>query len=202
MDHSHNPPLGLGDVPRRRGLGTDASSRTGAALTVRNPFETRTQGKDPARRREWQRPQRVVVVSRHRRRSRRRRGRRTREPARDTDSPCSPVPSRSAPLLVRRGLVSEDDVAQALVIQNETGKRIGETLVAMGAMNERELTLFLADLLHMPVVDLRRDNPQPDVLALIPERLSASTWRCRSNWTTTACKWPSLISRRSASVPF
>jgi type IV pilus assembly protein PilB len=74
-------------------------------------------------------------------------------------------------LLVRRGLVSEDDVAQALVVQNETGKRIGETLVAMGAMNERELTLFLADLLHMPVVDLRRDNPQPDVLKLIPEHI-------------------------------
>jgi type IV pilus assembly protein PilB len=74
-------------------------------------------------------------------------------------------------LLVRRGLVSEDDVAQALVVQNETGKRIGETLVAMGAMNERELTLFLADLLHMPVVDLRRDNPQPDVIKLIPEEI-------------------------------
>ena len=74
-------------------------------------------------------------------------------------------------LLVRRGLVSEDDVAQALVVQNETGKRIGETLVAMGAMNERELTLFLADLLNMPVVDLRRDNPQPDVIKLIPEQI-------------------------------
>jgi hypothetical protein len=74
-------------------------------------------------------------------------------------------------LLVRRGLVSEDDVTQALVVQNETGKRIGETLVAMGAMNERELTLFLADLLHMPVVDLRRNNPQPDVLKLVPEQV-------------------------------
>jgi type IV pilus assembly protein PilB len=74
-------------------------------------------------------------------------------------------------LLVRRGLVSEDDVAQALIVQNETGKRIGETLVAMGALNERELTLFLADLLHMQVVDLRRDNPQPDVMKLIPEQV-------------------------------
>ncbi len=74
-------------------------------------------------------------------------------------------------LLVRRGLVSEDDVAQALVVQEETGKRIGETLVGMGAMNQRELTLFLADLLHMPVVDLRRDNPQPEALALIPEEI-------------------------------
>ena len=29
----------------------------------------------------------------------------------------------------------------------------------MGALNQRELILVLADLLHMPVVDLRRDNP-------------------------------------------
>ena len=86
----------------------------------------------------------------------------------------SAAPGRIGPfgsLLVRRGLVSDDDVTQALVVQNETGKRIGETLVAMGAMNERELTLFLADLLHMPVVDLRRDNPQPDVLKLVPEQV-------------------------------
>ena len=75
-------------------------------------------------------------------------------------------------LLIRRGLVSEDDVAQALIVQNDTGKRIGETLVAMGAMNERELTLFLADLLHMPVVDLRRNNPTArDARALIPEEV-------------------------------
>ena len=32
-------------------------------------------------------------------------------------------------LLVQRGLVSEDDVARALVVQGEKGKRIGETLV-------------------------------------------------------------------------
>ena len=83
-----------------------------------------------------------------------------------------PRPVSSEPfgsLLVRRGLVSEADVAQALVVQAESGKRIGETLVAMGALNPRELTLFLADLLHMPVVDLRRHNPEPDALALIPE---------------------------------
>jgi type IV pilus assembly protein PilB len=74
-------------------------------------------------------------------------------------------------LLVRRGLVSEEDIAQALIVQEESGKRLGETLVDMGALNQRELILVLADLLHMPVVDLRRENPEPDVLALIPEQV-------------------------------
>jgi type IV pilus assembly protein PilB len=74
-------------------------------------------------------------------------------------------------LLVRKGLVSEEDVAQALVIQNESGKRIGETLVTMGALTQVELTLFLADLLQMQVIDLRRHNPEPEALALIPEAI-------------------------------
>ena len=64
--------------------------------------------------------------------------------------------------------MSEEDVAQALVVQEDTGKRLGETLVDMGALNERELILVLADLLHMPVVDLRRDNPDPELLAPHP----------------------------------
>jgi len=85
----------------------------------------------------------------------------------------SPTPGSEpfGALLVRCGLVSEEDVAQALIVQEETGKRLGETLVDMGALNPRELIRVLADLLHMPVVDLRRDNPEPDVLALLPEQV-------------------------------
>ena len=41
----------------------------------------------------------------------------------------------------------------------------------MGALNERELILVLAELLHMPVVDLRRHNPDPELLSLIPEQV-------------------------------
>jgi type IV pilus assembly protein PilB len=95
--------------------------------------------------------------------------------ARETETAPRPRPAPGSEpfgaLLVRRGLVSEEDVAQALIVQEESGKRLGETLVEMGALNARELTLVLADLLHMPVVDLRRDNPEADVLALIPEQV-------------------------------
>ena len=62
-------------------------------------------------------------------------------------------------------------MTQALAVQQESGARIGETLVAMGALTERELALFLAELLNMPVVDLRRDNPEPDAQALVPEEI-------------------------------
>ena len=82
-----------------------------------------------------------------------------------------PAWSRSGHCWGNGGLVSEEDVAQALIVQEETGKRLGETLVEMGVLNERELILVLADLLHMPVVDLRHDNPEPEALALIPEQV-------------------------------
>ncbi|MGA2472532.1 MAG: ATPase, T2SS/T4P/T4SS family, partial [Acidimicrobiales bacterium] len=93
------------------------------------------------------------------------------EPEVHAETPRRPTPGTEpfGSLLIRRGLVSEDDVAQALAVQDQTGKRIGETLVEMGALNQRELVLVLADLLHMPVVDIRRDNPDPKALALIPE---------------------------------
>ena len=100
-------------------------------------------------------------------------------------------------LLVRRGFVSEDDVAQALIVQADTGKRLGETLVDMGALNQRELVLVLADLLHMPVVDLRRDNPEPGRARPHPRADRAgAAWPCPSGSTTTACRWRSPTSRR------
>ena len=74
-------------------------------------------------------------------------------------------------LLIQRGLVSEEDVAQARVIQKESGQQIGLTLVAMGALNDRDLALALGELLNMSVVDLRRDNPEPDALALVAEEI-------------------------------
>ena len=74
-------------------------------------------------------------------------------------------------LLVRRGLVTEDDVARALIVQEESGQKLGETLVSMGVLNQRDLVLALADLLHLPFVDLRRDNPEPSAMNLLPEAI-------------------------------
>jgi len=94
-------------------------------------------------------------------------------PTEAPDRPRQPTPGVE-PLgqtLVRRGLVSDEDVAQALVIQEESGKRIGETLVAMGALSERDLIAVLGERLDMPVADLRRDNPEQVALSLLPEQL-------------------------------
>ncbi|MGA2473899.1 MAG: pilus assembly protein PilB, partial [Acidimicrobiales bacterium] len=75
-------------------------------------------------------------------------------------------------MLVARGLVTHGQVATALKQQAGSGKRLGEVLVDMGALDERGLVDALADFFGMPVTDLRRDTPDPEALALVPEAIS------------------------------
>ena len=75
-------------------------------------------------------------------------------------------------VLVARNLVTEQQIASALELQTGSGKRLGEVLVDMGALDERSLVDALADFFEMPVTDLRRDTPDPMALALVPEAIA------------------------------
>ena len=75
-------------------------------------------------------------------------------------------------VLVARGLVTEEEVALALQMQGNSGKRLGEVLVEMEALQERTLVDELADYFGMPVTDLRRDTPDPAAVALVPEAMA------------------------------
>jgi type IV pilus assembly protein PilB len=79
---------------------------------------------------------------------------------------------RIGDLLVRLTLVTEAQVDQALALQKETGGRLGEVLVDMGVLGERGLVDALAEFYGVPVFDLRRNNPEPEALALIPEHMA------------------------------
>jgi type IV pilus assembly protein PilB len=75
-------------------------------------------------------------------------------------------------LLVKRGLVTDEQIGAALAMQSTSGKRLGELLVDIGALDERSLVDALADYFDMPVTHLRRDAPDPAALALVPEKLA------------------------------
>jgi len=75
-------------------------------------------------------------------------------------------------VLVKRGLVTDAQVAQALKQQAGSGKRLGEVLVDMGALDERGLVDALADFFGLAVTDLRRHTPFPEAIALIPEDIA------------------------------
>jgi type IV pilus assembly protein PilB len=82
---------------------------------------------------------------------------------------------RLGDFLIARGMVTSAQVDEALQLQKGTGVRLGEMLVNMGLVGERGLIEALADRFHMPVSDLRSENPDPAALALIPEAVARDT---------------------------
>jgi type II secretion system (T2SS) protein E len=70
-------------------------------------------------------------------------------------------------LLVTRGFIVEGELNYALARQASTGDPIGEILVELGLITDRDLVELLAEQLRMHVVDLSRVDCDPDVLALL-----------------------------------
>jgi type IV pilus assembly protein PilB len=95
-------------------------------------------------------------------------------PAGGLPAPPSAGPQRGllGQFLVARGLVSNDQIENALELQAGSGKPLGEVLVDMGALDERGLVANLADFYGMPVTHLYRDAPDPAALELVPEALA------------------------------
>jgi type IV pilus assembly protein PilB len=85
------------------------------------------------------------------------------------DAPASRPRGLLGEVLVARGLVSLDQVGLALQLQASSGKKLGEVLVDMDAIDERSMVDALADYFGLDVTDLRRDVPDPAALAMIPE---------------------------------
>jgi type IV pilus assembly protein PilB len=82
---------------------------------------------------------------------------------------------RLGEVLVERNILSEADLGAALEGQAESGKRLGEYLVDTGILDERDLASALADQFNLEVVDLRREVPQEEAVAALPEQ-------CARDW--------------------
>ena len=75
---------------------------------------------------------------------------------------------RLGDLLVREGLVSKEQLDQALTEQKNTGARLGYCLVKLGFVQETEITKMLARQYRMPAVDLSRFEVDPKIVKLVP----------------------------------
>ncbi len=73
--------------------------------------------------------------------------------------------------LVEAKVVSQEDLAQALAIQQGEGGRLGSILVRMGVLSESTLLEFLSQHYGVPTVELSTCSFDPDLLALLPEAL-------------------------------
>jgi type IV pilus assembly protein PilB len=70
--------------------------------------------------------------------------------------------------LLRDGLLSHEQLKQALVEQKVTKHRLGFVLVKLGLVPELEITKVLARQFRMPAVDLSRFEVDPKILKLVP----------------------------------
>lgn len=72
-------------------------------------------------------------------------------------------------ILVEAGLVSKQQIDEALRVQKETGERLGKVLVRLNLINEEALISFLGEQLGIPHVDLKDYLVDPDTINLVPE---------------------------------
>src|ERR687892_516562 len=75
---------------------------------------------------------------------------------------------RLGEILLREGLVTREQLAQALAEQKNTKHRLGYVLVKLGLVQELEITKVLARQYRMPAVDLSRFEVDPKILKLVP----------------------------------
>ncbi len=69
-------------------------------------------------------------------------------------------------------LVNQKDIEQALELQKQSGKRLGEVLVHLGVVSDDDIRWALAEQLNLPYVNIRKDQVDPDVAKLLPEKLA------------------------------
>lgn len=80
---------------------------------------------------------------------------------------------RLGEFLIQHGLITEEQLDQALNKQFETGERLGRILVGMGVISENKILSALRIHLGCPTINLKKKNEIPqNVLNLIPHDLA------------------------------
>jgi type IV pilus assembly protein PilB len=79
---------------------------------------------------------------------------------------------RLGEILLREGLVTREQLAQALAEQKSSKHRLGYVLVKLGLVQELEITKVLARQYRMPAVDLTRFEVDPKIIRLVPAEMA------------------------------
>ena len=82
---------------------------------------------------------------------------------------------RLGEILLREGLVTREQLAQALQEQKNTKHRLGYVLVKLGLVQELEITKVLARQYRMPAVDLSRFEVDPKIIKLVPADMATKS---------------------------
>jgi type IV pilus assembly protein PilB len=82
---------------------------------------------------------------------------------------------RLGEILLREGLVTREQLAQALTEQKSSKHRLGYVLVKLGLVQELEITKVLARQYRMPAVDLTRFEVDPKIIRLVPAEMATKS---------------------------
>ena len=83
-----------------------------------------------------------------------------------------PVSRRLGDLLVAEGLVSEDQLAQALHAQKGSSERLGSIFVRLNLIHEEQLIGFLSRQYGIPSITLSQLDIDPEVIGLVPGHIA------------------------------
>lgn len=72
-------------------------------------------------------------------------------------------------ILLKRGLITKEQLTEALAIQKKEGGVLGETLVKLGYLTERDVVVALIVQCGFPYIAVNKYDIDSKVLSLIPE---------------------------------
>jgi type IV pilus assembly protein PilB len=100
--------------------------------------------------------------------------------------------------LIQAGLITEDDLRNALAEHKQTGERLGVVLVRMNLATEKQIAKALAFQLGFPYINLAENPPDPSAVILIPKEVALKrvcvAVRLEKNLLTVAMSDPLLFS--------
>lgn len=79
---------------------------------------------------------------------------------------------RLGDLLVKNGLITEEQLTQALIAQKTTGHKLGRTLISSGIISEEKMLQLLSTQLKIPFIDLNQYHYDAATIQIIPEILA------------------------------
>lgn len=74
-------------------------------------------------------------------------------------------------VLLKRGLITSEQLAEALALQRKDGVRLDRAIIQLGYLNERQLLDIMSEQLQLPVVDLAERTIDPETLRSLPSKL-------------------------------
>lgn len=86
----------------------------------------------------------------------------------------SGLKERLSEILIKKRILAEEKLNEALKIQKEKGGSLGDILVALGAVSQNELLAILSQELGIPPISLSKYKIDPKVIKVMPRKIAVN----------------------------